>query len=186
MIVNVRGTNGAGKSTVVKDIMKPHRAFPIYGALGPKRPEANKLLDLPRFGKPIYVLGPYLTPAGGADCIQPYERIPELIRKYAVQGHVIFEGIIISCAIGTVGLCLEEYGKDSVVAYLDTSLEECLKAVNERRETRGLEREPLKHVEAHYHAIRSVRDRMLEIDKVKVIDISRETGADIIMELLEI
>lgn len=164
--------------------MKPYRAFPIYGALGPKRPEANKLLDLPRFGKPVYVLGPYLTPAGGADCIQPYERIPELIRKYAGLGHVIFEGIIVSCSVGKVGACLEEYGKNSVVAYLDTSLEDCLKAVNERRAERGLEREPLKHVAAHYDAIQTIRAKMIETDKIKVIDISRDTGAETITGLL--
>jgi hypothetical protein len=186
MIINIRGTNGSAKSTVVRNIMKPYRTFPLYGALGPKRPEANKLLDLPRFGRPVYVLGPYMTPAGGADCIQPYERIPELIRKYAALGHVIFEGIIVSCSVGKVGACLEEYGKDSVVAYLDTSLEDCLKAINGRRAERGVEREPLKRVEEHYKAILRIRENMIETDKVNVIDISRETGAETIMGLLTI
>jgi hypothetical protein len=164
--------------------MKSYRITYKYGVLGPKRPEANEILDIPRFGKPIFILGPYLTPAGGADCIQPYERIPDLIRKYAALGHVIFEGILISCCVGKVVACLEEY-RDSVVAYLDTPLEECLKAIQERRVERGLEREPLKHVKTHYDAIVTIRKNMIEAGKVRVIDISRETGAETILGLLE-
>jgi hypothetical protein len=67
MIVNIRGTNGSGKTTIVKDFLKyPSRA--IFGLLGAKYPEAYQLT----FGKgkkPLYVIGPYHSQTGGIDAL---------------------------------------------------------------------------------------------------------------------
>ncbi len=47
MILNIRGTNGSGKSTLVRAIMGMFPYRPIYGILGPKKPEAY-YLTLPK------------------------------------------------------------------------------------------------------------------------------------------
>lgn len=179
MILNIRGTNGSGKSTLVRQVMEKflHRA--VYGVLGPKRPEAHCLtVSNDKF---IYVLGPYHIPSGGVDNVQPYESIPLLIEKYAAKGHVIFEGILVSMSKGQVGICLEQWGKQSVLLFLDTSVEECIASVHRRR---GDDKES-KHLAKHYEAILRVRNNLLEEDKLRVLDVSRENGLQTILTLLQ-
>jgi ABC-type cobalamin/Fe3+-siderophores transport system ATPase subunit len=43
MIINIRGTNGSGKSTVVKKFLQRFPHVELFGALGPRRPEAYKV-----------------------------------------------------------------------------------------------------------------------------------------------
>jgi len=38
-LINLRGTNGSGKSSVVRNLLDANDARPLYGALG-RRPEA--------------------------------------------------------------------------------------------------------------------------------------------------
>jgi hypothetical protein len=131
MLINVRGTNGAGKTTVIRELMAlcPHKL--IYGVLGPRLPEAY-LLMLPQ---PVYVLGPYLIPCGGCDRIQPFALVPPLIEKYAQRGHVVFEGLLMSTFYGEVGRLTEAH--DSVVMFLDTPLDVCIARVEARRAAAG-------------------------------------------------
>jgi thymidylate kinase len=131
MLINVRGTSGAGKTTVVRALMAQCPRKAIYGIFGPRLPEAYKL-TLPH---PAYVIGPYLTPCGGCDRILPFALIPQLIEKYAQQGHVVFEGLLLSTFYGDIGRLLET--RDSVVLFLDTPLELCIERVEARRRAAG-------------------------------------------------
>lgn len=200
MIFNVRGTNGSGKSTLVRKVLDKFPHQPIYGILGPKKPEAYRLkIDklfngsvydpFPEPGivqsKFLYLLGPYQTPAGGADCIQPYDNIPPLIEKYAQKGHVMFEGVLISKSKGTVGVCLEQWGKQSVLLFLDTSLEDCIDAVKQRRTDRDDTREfNSKNLVEAFKAVQRVRKTLLNEDIVRVVDVSRGNGLPVILDLL--
>lgn len=183
-IINVRGTNGSGKSTIVRAVLAKFPNRPIYGILGPKKPEAY-CITLPK-QKFLYLLGPYQTPAGGADCIQPYENIPILIEKYASKGHVLFEGVLISKSKGTVGICLEKWGKQSVLLFIDTSLEECIDSVKQRRTDRDDARtfNPKNLTEA-FKAVNRVRKTLLDEDVLRIIDVSRENGLATILKLLK-
>lgn len=184
MIINIRSTNGGGKSTVVRSVLErfPHK--PIYGILGPKKPEAYQLaLSKQKF---LYLLGPYHTPAGGADCIQPYENIPVLVEKYAAKGHVLFEGVLISKSKGTVGICLEQWGKQAVLLFLDTSLEECIRSVEQRRTDRddGRKFNPKNLTEA-FKAVQRVRKTLLNEGILRIVDVSRESASQVILKLLK-
>src|ERR1700728_2509164 len=106
MLLSVRGTNGSGKSTLVRSLLDGSER-PLYGALG-WRPEAYELM----LARPTYVIGPYESPCGGSDAIQPYSLICPLIEKYAKAGHVVFEGSLISTCWGAVGKLLESYGRE--------------------------------------------------------------------------
>lgn len=109
MIINIRGTNGSGKSTVVRQIMdRADRCLPIHGVLGLRRPEAYKLEFKDR--TPVYVLGPYDVPTGGCDAVHPFSLILDLVHKYAPQGHVLFEGSLVSDHYGKMGALLESFG----------------------------------------------------------------------------
>lgn len=182
-IINVRGTNGSGKSTLVRSVMAKYPASdPIYGMLGPRKPEAYKL----RSDQPLFLLGPYLTPAGGADCIQPYDNIIPLIEKYAQRGHVLFEGVLVSKSKGSVGTYLEKYGKQAVLLFLDTPLQVCIDAVQQRRTDRDDERKlnPKNLTEAFKACVR-VRKTLLDEGVLRVMDISRENGLSTILKLLK-
>lgn len=137
MLINLRGTHGSGKSTICHTLLEANDARPLYGALG-QRPEAY---EVTLAGKTTYVLGPYETQCGGADCIQPYALIVPLIEKYAaLGGDVVFEGALISSCWGAVGKLLESHGRGAVVAFLDTTVDECIARVQALRAQRGNER----------------------------------------------
>jgi hypothetical protein len=133
MLINIRGTHGSGKSTIVRSLLHAGDARPLYGALK-RRPEAY---EVTLAGKPAYIIGPYETPCGGADCIQPYSLIVPLIEKYAAVGHVVFEGALISSCWGAVGQVLERWGHEALIVFLDTPVAECIARVQARRAQRG-------------------------------------------------
>jgi hypothetical protein len=87
--------------------------------------------------KPLYVIGPYENACGGCDAIQPYSEIWPRVEKYAEEGHVIFEGVLISTNYGTIGTSSEKYGRDFVFAFLNTPLDICLERIKARRLARG-------------------------------------------------
>lgn len=184
MIINLRGTNGSGKSTIVRALLSanPHKL--CYGVLGPRYPEAYAI-TLPKRNRLIYLLGPYLTPTGGMDVVQPYDLIPGLISKYAVKGDVIFEGVLISKSKGAVGEHLEQWGKNAVLIFLDTPLQVCIDSVQKRRSTRGDERtlNPHNLTEA-FKGCQRVRKTLLGEDKLRVLDTSRDKAYELIMDLL--
>jgi thymidylate kinase len=132
MLINLRGTSGAGKSTVVRALMAqcPHK--PIYGALGLRLPEAYALM-LPQ---PAYIIGPYTTaPCGGCDAVQSFALVLQLLEHYAERGHVVFEGLLLSTCFGVIGKLMEMH--DSVVMFLDTPLRVCIERVKARRAAAG-------------------------------------------------
>lgn len=157
MIINLRGTNGSGKSTVAMKLMQSFANRELYGRLGPRRPEAY-VVDIDS-SKPLYVLGPYQTATGGIDAAGlDVLKVIDLLAKYSVIGHVFFEGVVISTTFGAVGAWLAEYHKhDSIVAYLDTPLETCLDGV----EARGGNRKAL-HIASKHKVIERTMALMIE------------------------
>lgn len=155
----------------------------LYGVLGHRLPEAYAV-TIPRCA-PTFILGPYLTPTGGADYIQPYELIPGLIKKYAARGNVIFEGVLISGSYGQVGALLETYGKQAVMVFLDTSLEDCIRNVKARRSARadGREFNP-KNLTSKYKSNERVRKHVIEDDKITVVDASMANVTEKVLALL--
>jgi hypothetical protein len=133
MLINLRGCNGSGKTTIVRNLLAVGHPIPCFGILGVARPEAYRLL-LPqslagcpprKLSKtPLYVLGPYITQTGGCDNLTP-AMILELALKYKERGHVLFEGLIISDYYGKLMQTLEPFGKEVIVAYLNTPFEIC-------------------------------------------------------------
>lgn len=185
-IVNIRGTNGSGKSTIIRTIMKmAGRASPLYGVLGPRKPEAYSLA-FDDIADPVHVLGSYHVTSGGCDQIQPYDLILELLPKYADRGHVLFEGVLVSSSYGRVGRMMETYGPQrAVMAFLDTSLEACIKNVETRRKAKGDDRPLNPHnLTTKWHQIYSGKEKIRAEGKVGVIGISIKDGVSKVMELL--
>ena len=185
MIISIRGTNGSGKSTVVRQLMEAGSYTAIYGLLGIKRPEAYKVV-LPGVTDPVYILGPYNVPTGGCDQINNYDSILALVDKYVKKGHVVFEGVIVGSVWGRMGAVLDKMSKDAVMVYLTTSLEDCILRVQQRRDQRKDTKEfNPKNLTNKYHATAGIRKKVLEAGLVTVVDASSDEGADVIKTLLE-
>ena len=152
----------------------PHEA--IYGVLGPRLPEAYKL----RYA-PVFVIGPYLTPCGGCDRILPFALVPQLIEKYAQQGHVVFEGLLLSTFYGDIGRLMET--RDSVVMFLNTPLEVCIARVKARRAAAGNFRPFNPHLLTQKHAtIARLKDKF----GARAMSVSNRDATATIMRLLSI
>lgn len=133
MIINLRGTHGSGKSTVVRSIIDRYKGLPLHDVKGKIE---GYCMQSPYGG--IMVVGPYNTPCGGCDRIQPYADIWPRVEDYIKRAeHVIFEGALVSTSYGTIGKFSEAYGDQFVFACLDTPVELCLDRVRARREERG-------------------------------------------------
>jgi len=140
-IVNLRGTSGSGKSTVVFTLMKNFETQPLSGKDGKIK---GYVVDASEVGitKPIYVIGRYTTACGGLDTVPTQVDAAErAVAAYNLGGHVLCEGLLCSAAgpKGALTIALQNTGA-AVFAIMDTPLEKCIERVQERRKIRGDER----------------------------------------------
>ncbi len=138
-IVNIRGCNGSGKTTVVRRFLQRLPATALGGK--PGRPLGYRV-DASSWGivTPVYVVGSYENTNGGADGIKTQEEIVDRVRRAHGHGHVLVEGILMSKS-SEGGLCapaLREMG--AIFAFLDTPWEVCLQRVLARRAAAGNEK----------------------------------------------
>ncbi len=135
-VINLRGNHASGKTTIVRKILQHFPSKPIFGALGPRMPEAY-ICDTK--AKPLYVIGPYNVP-GMAGCdyvtMRGMALMLELLDKYTAKGDVLYEGVLLSVRISapTVGKWLLEHKDDVLILILDTTLDQCEAALKERQE----------------------------------------------------
>ena len=134
MILKIHGTSGAGKTTIVRNIMEHANQILPIGPL--RKPESYKLL-IPNEVTPLYVIGSYESTCGGMDTILQVDRQIELVSKYAAMGHVIYEGLLMSTYYGKFGTAMEQYGQDHIWAFLDTPEDVCIERVKARRLAAG-------------------------------------------------
>lgn len=139
MIVQIRGCNGSGKTTVVRRFLDKLPSEPLGGK--PGRP-AGYRVDASTWGilVPIYVVGSYENTCGGMDGINTQEEATDRIVRASTLGHVLAEGLLSSksSAGGHMAPILKEHG--AIFAFLDTPWETCLERVLQRRATAGNEK----------------------------------------------
>ena len=135
-IVNIRGCNGSGKTTIVRRFLDRLPSQPLGGK--PGRP-AGYTVDASAWGisVPVFVVGSYENTCGGTDGINTQEEIAERVVKAHALGHVLVEGLLMSksSAGGHVAPILKDHG--AIFAFLDTPWETCLERVLQRRAAAG-------------------------------------------------
>lgn len=135
MIINIRGTSGAGKSTIVNNVTD---AFPILEPVltpGRKRPLYYLCRLAPGEFPTLAIVGSYESPCGGCDTIKTKAEAFELIKALygKVAQHVLFEGLLISEDTGYTLDLDGVFPDDLLVALINLPVEECVASVNARR-----------------------------------------------------
>ena len=137
MIVNIRGCNGSGKTTIVRRFLERLPIEPLGGVAG--RPAGYRVDAMPwGLSLPVYVVGSYENTCGGTDGIKTQEEIADRVRRaHNAGGHVLVEGLLMSKSSdgGTTAPALREMG--AIFAFLDTPWPVCLERVLARRAAAG-------------------------------------------------
>ena len=140
MIINIRGTNGSGKSFIARTLIEQEETFLKRVRLctreGPMGPEGGILAySLPRLK--LTIIGPYDTDCGGCDAIKTQDEVCAAVMEAAGRTkHVLYEGVIVSTLYSryrALAEKLRERDKGPVIwAYMDTPLDLCLTRIQNR------------------------------------------------------
>lgn len=194
-VINLRGTSGSGKSHIVRRIMEHYPEKEVH-RVGWRRQPLAYTYKRPE-GAPLYVVGHYEGPCGGADnIVDGLDYIYSLIYIAASEGKdVIFEGLVVASDWERC-VALHAYHTLLVIG-LNTSLEECHASVNDRRlarqEATGKIQAPLKlgrngkpkNTEAKYKALISQRAYFVGA-KIDFRVLNREEAYDACRQFLEL
>lgn len=182
MIINLRGNNGSGKSTVARLLMDKGRQ--LAGST-----ENLKIFKVTGCKRPWAIVGRYTTACGGLDTLNKVnrKRIPELIQEAVDLGcNVFLEGIMLSTYYGVVGAYTEKFGKHCVFAYLDTPLEECERRVRARRKKIGNTKpfDPTKNLYPRHSQIETNRRKIEQLHKRRTVTLPWQDPMPTLMKLI--
>lgn len=137
MIINIRGTSGSGKSTIVRKLLDNFPHTPVWDNSSKPKVLGYQLDDLG--GRRVRIVGKYETPCGGCDGIKTQDEVEQRVRDWHELGYdVLFEGLLISHIYGRWAKLAKDVGTGNMLfAFLDTPLEVCLERVKARRVARG-------------------------------------------------
>lgn len=137
MIINIRGCNGSGKTTVVRELMAQGEFSPIYQGENRRGPIlVGYAGTVPKVGS-VAIVGKYDNTCGGCDSIKSQDEIVARVRDFHGRAnHVVFEGVIVSDCYGRYAALSREL-PPMLLAWLNTPLDVCLRRVQNRRVARG-------------------------------------------------
>lgn len=134
MIVNVRGTNGSGKSTAVRMFAESVGGFDaMEKAYDPGRRRPTYYLHR-RHG--FVIIGHYEAQCGGADTLKYGEVRPTVLSLHSEGWNVVYESMLFSVE-SKQALLMHETVDDVRVIHLVTSVGRCLENIYARREASG-------------------------------------------------
>ncbi len=133
LMIQIRGTSGSGKTTVMKEVMSLLGNWTPEFIPGRKRPLYYRCVEGGWQDKGIIVLGHYEIDCGGCDTIGSVPQIFEVIKTLPKYGILLCEGLLLSEDVKWS----KELGSDLRVVFLATEVEECVRRVKKRREGSG-------------------------------------------------
>lgn len=130
MIVNVRGCNGSGKTTISHTFFETYG--PAEGIFEPNfRTKNERKAIAHRLPGNLFIAGRYQA---GCDGIN-YGGLKELVRALAREGHVIFENVLVSGNAKGIHEYRQTMPEQQWIwAFLDTPEDVCIARVYARRE----------------------------------------------------
>lgn len=183
MIINIRGTSGSGKSTIVRDTLS-------FGAKTSFRQPLRKqplgyLVSNPGHAGNFCVIGHYESACGGCDTLPGYDRTFELVREgLGYAPNVVFEGLLVSEEVKRTVELHNAFPGELRVILLETPVEECLDSIRARRLARGDER-PLKEDNTR-NRVETIRRSVAKLEQagVEVHRLHRHPAAQLVREWL--
>ncbi len=134
MLIQIRGTSGSGKTTIMRSIMQTLMWNPTYVLEGRRKPTYYVSCgDV----EGIAVLGHYESVCGGCDTFKGYSQLLTAVRHAsACCPLVLMEGLMLSDDVLQTVKMHEECGPTQCY-YLVTPLPLCIERVKGRREAKG-------------------------------------------------
>lgn len=120
--------------------MEKSNIKPIYG-----EPEVGKLIGRvvgykgEYKGSPIFFVGSYEVMSGGCDAVMKHgdiHQVCDLVRQFSKEGHVIFEGFMLTGIFQRFHDLSQELG-GIIFCFMDTPLEVCLERIERRNKEKG-------------------------------------------------
>jgi gluconate kinase len=180
VIINLRGTNGSGKSTVARALLagrEPIDLAPYVTPGGEKRAVLGH--RVPSLN--LIVVGPYRTVCGGCDAIKTQDLVCESVRMAAgMARHVFFEGVIVSTLFTRYLELSRELG-GLTWAYLDTPPDVCLRRIQERNGGKAIK---VDLVMAKTRSIEATRLKAIA-HRERVETVPHERAVEVVREMLD-
>lgn len=140
-IIAIKGTNGSGKSSVVRALIS-HLGKAATLTFNTKEAGYRCMSG----EQAVFVLGKYKSACGGLDSSFNYKGAADdlllCIDKLAAKGHVVCEGVIAITSYGfgrvtRFATKQERKGNHMIFAHIDTPAELCVERVRQRRKEAG-------------------------------------------------
>ncbi len=150
LIINIRGCNGSGKSTIVMGLIKDPKKFVVYKHIEGRKSKFGILTVFPSYK--TVALGTYFNKTGGADRF-PNKATIQKAFWYALRNYpeydLILEGITISTTASTyIELFMKaekKFPKRKTIIYsFNTPLEVCLERVYKRNGGKPIDEDSVK------------------------------------------
>lgn len=172
-IVNIRGTNGAAKSTLVRKFLDTYNGQALRGPGGKIRGYVCRAKPEYGFQRDIYIIGSYETPTGGCDGVKTQDEVCDRVREFAAFGDVLYEGLIVSGLFRRYNALADELTQHQhIFGFLDTPLQKCIDQTVARRALRAAVKrttarpfDPDKSLTRKYHAILSCKAKFINAGK---------------------
>lgn len=185
MIIQLRGTNGSGKTWIVKQVMNTYEFKTIVNRdreiMGYYSKEIN-----------LFVVGRYTNSCGGCDNIHTQDEICARIYKAASKGwNVLFEGLLPShLASRFVKLYkdMQEQSVDCYFIFLTTPLEQCYENIMARRKASGRRstKEPRAYITEYNNVVKSMHNMEKQgVPKSSLLELSAQEALYFITEKME-
>jgi hypothetical protein len=183
VILNLRGTNGSGKSHIVREVMRRYQHRVPTWRQERRQPTGYRLWN-DGADKFLSIVGHYETACGGCDTYKTLDDVFEYVRRMHDEGNdVLFEGIMVSgewrktAALHTAGLPLR-------VIILHTPIDDCLAGIAARRAVAGKAGtlDPKRTIRRS-REVESMAEYLRKAG-VDVVGASRHTALEYILEVL--
>ena len=129
-VINLRGTSGSGKTTIVRNI--------LGHGLWEKWTRDGKVLGYCNNQLKWAVVGSYENTCGGCDGIKTQDETEDRIRTLLSHGYsVIFEGLLISTLTSRWEKFAKSIDANMLFYYINTPIDVCVERVKHRRLAAG-------------------------------------------------
>jgi len=175
MIIDIRGTNGSGKSHPIHEILRTHPNV-LWELQTP--PGIDEKVDFTVVDElNLAIIGSYKTQCGGADGVTKQDAITYALRHlYPMYKTVIVEGSIVASVYSRWEALARELNDDYWFWFLDTPVQQCIDSVLARRKATGNLKpfDPDKTLIPRHEAIERLKGRLVQAGR-RVANLSRDT-----------